>query len=88
MINRRNFLRGMFAAPAIVAVESIMPIKIIKSPLIATYEGFTSFDSGIFYCPYVPLQMVGMSEWFAVPGMKTLEFNSRYDYVEKKTFFG
>jgi len=59
MITRRNLLRGLFAAPAIVAVENIMPIKlIVPDPIIMPYKGKEIFEAGIFYAPYLPLKIV------------------------------
>lgn len=75
IITRRNILRGMFAAPAIIAIDNLMPVKayakLIK-PDLAGYKvvcdlqqvpGAKSFyfESTIYYCPYIPME----TEWFA-----------------------
>lgn len=33
ILSRRNFLGGLIAAPAIVHIENIMPVKLFKAPL-------------------------------------------------------
>jgi len=59
MITKRNLLRGLFAAPAIVAVENIMPIKlIVPDPIIMPYKGIERLFAGVFYAPYIPLIIV------------------------------
>jgi hypothetical protein len=59
MITKRNLLRGLFAAPAIVAVQNIMPIKLfVPDPIIMPYKGKAIFDAGIFYAPYIPVEIV------------------------------
>ena len=32
ILPRRTFLRGLFAAPAIIAVDRLMPVKMFQSP--------------------------------------------------------
>lgn len=49
MIERRNFLKGLFAAPAIVAVGSLMPIKAVKANIF-TLEKFTEIPSYNTWC--------------------------------------
>ena len=60
ILTRRNILRGMFAAPAIIAIDRLMPVKayasIIKpDPNVVWYKGVQTFDSALCYCPYIPL---------------------------------
>lgn len=62
---RRKFLTGLGGlvfAPAIVRAENIMPVR--SPPLITSvtvispgsgYKVATAIDSGLYYCPYVPL---------------------------------
>lgn len=99
--SRRNFLRGMFALPVIVAIDHIMPVKafelikpapveietfdpiligmirrvmpnIIAQDILGVqqiinpcgeiflpYTRTMAFDAGVFYAPYVPLQVTG-----------------------------
>lgn len=60
ILTRRNVLRGMFAAPAIIAIDNLMPVKayafVNRDPNIVWYKGKTVFDSAFYYCPYVPLE--------------------------------
>jgi len=62
--SRRSFIRNLFVAPAIVAATNIMPIKAIAdilapiNPNTLGYKAGSTFDAGVFYCPYVPLQHV------------------------------
>ena len=54
-MDRRKFLTGtvaLFATPAIVKFESIMPIRRIIPPR------FKYFEAAGFYCPYIPLKVV------------------------------
>ena len=37
-MHRRSFLRGLFAAPAVVAVSSLMPIRGIVMPAFASWD--------------------------------------------------
>jgi hypothetical protein len=58
LITRRSIVRGMFAMPAIVAFDNIMPIKVwAEPPIILPYKGISAFEAGMFYCPYIPLEM-------------------------------
>lgn len=56
MITRRNLLRGLVVAPAIIAIDRLMPLSFERrSSLILPYKGKQLFDVGAFYCPYVPI---------------------------------
>lgn len=69
MLTRRSFLTnvvGLLCAPAIVRAESLMPVR---SPRIL--RGYTAFDAGVFYCPYIPLQYDG-------PGVSPMTAPSPY----------
>lgn len=54
LIERRALLRGLFAAPAIVAAANIMPIRSIDRFLTGQF-GFKEFSLG-YYC--IPAKMV------------------------------
>ena len=60
ILTRRNILRGMFAAPAIIAIDNLMPVKaysfINPDPNVVLYKGIQKLDHAIFYCPYIPLE--------------------------------
>jgi len=59
----------MFAAPAIIAIDRLMPVKAFAEPIflspmfktpygiIAPYKGGNVLDVAFFYCPYIPLQV-------------------------------
>lgn len=46
----------MFAAPAIIAIDRLMPVKSYAS-IIAPYKGKAAIDAAMFYCPYMPLEL-------------------------------
>ena len=57
-MNRRSFLRGLLGIPAVALVSKIPIIEASPlSDMVLPYKGKTAFDAGVFYCPYVPLQM-------------------------------
>ena len=66
LIARRNVLRGLFAMPAIVAIDHIMPIKVDKPYIILPYRGKVIFDEAFYYAPYIPVT------WFAPAGFPNL----------------
>lgn len=83
--SRRGFLTGLtalFVAPAIVKVENIMPVKIIKPDDLIPYKGIHVFDAGFFYCPYVPLVLAAPSFGKSFPA---IEFKTRYGVVNEIT---
>lgn len=57
IITRRNVMRGLFATPAIVAFDNIMPVKLFDIPKenVVWYKGKVTFDAAFVYCPYIPL---------------------------------
>lgn len=72
IITRRNALRGLFAAPAIIAIDRLMPVKayaaIIKpNPNVLWYNGKVTFDEAFYYCPYRPV------DWYPVQGVDTMK---------------
>jgi hypothetical protein len=50
-----------------------MPVRIIRPSILMPYTGITVFDAGLFYCPYIPLQM--SREFAPLPKIK---FRTRY----------
>lgn len=63
MIERRSFLRGLLAAPAVVAASSLMPIK----PSLAYVRPHIILHSGTkFYCE-VPWQSVSLGIGRIIP---------------------
>lgn len=59
LIHRRTFLRGLFAAPAIVAVSSIMPIRV--------FEDSTLIDANLLLTQgVVMIRKIGVNEWSIV----------------------
>jgi len=66
---RRSFLRGLFAAPAIVAYHNIMPVKLFRPDYVDVV-----LDMGLFDGRWVPryeLEMVRMRD-LLLPGLKDL----------------
>jgi hypothetical protein len=67
LITKRNLLRGMFAMPAIVMIDNIMPVKLFDIPKrpeytlvpesvwIAPYKGKVLYDEAFYYAPYIPV---------------------------------
>lgn len=51
-MKRRSFLKGL---GALFGVSLVAPKLIIEST-------FSEYDTGYFYCPYLPLQISGTSE--------------------------
>jgi len=41
-----------------VYIDPYAPISSTREFAVVGYKGSTAYDSGLFYCPYVPLQMV------------------------------
>ena len=63
MPSRRFFiLGGLVAAPAVIAIDKLMPVRSyvtpVRSYVTMGYKGSSTFEIGLFYCPYIPLQMV------------------------------
>lgn len=66
LITRRGFLT-LLSGAAVVAVTSVslvgllIPEKAVAASepevVIVSYKGNLKFDSGYFYCPYIPLMM-------------------------------
>ena len=76
LIQRRNLLRGLFAAPAIIAIDRLMPVRAIveaKNSLLVGYKGAPIFDAGLFYCPYIPLQTASV-----IDNETPIMFKTRY----------
>ena len=63
LITRRSLVRGMFAMPAIVAFDNIMPVKVWAEPhpriIIPKIK---MIEVSAFYCPYIPLVLDDMIE--------------------------
>lgn len=75
MISKRNLLRGLFATPAIIAIDRLMPIKLIvpHNPLLARYKGMVVSESAFYYCPYIPLKVVNSE--------KVMDYLVKYDHI-------
>lgn len=64
-MNRRSFLKGLLGLGACL----LLPIPKLKeeTPTVKwgdktlAYKGKTSFEAGYVYCPYIPLQLVRIS---------------------------
>lgn len=56
-LSRRGFLGGLFGTIVALNIPEVKAQEPPKKPDIAPYKGVTSFDAGVFYCPYIPLQM-------------------------------
>ena len=78
-VNRRSFLRGLIAAPAVVAASSLMPISSIDY-ILAGYRRKNPLEIGAFYCPYIPLQYYRIDKREFEDVHKT-EFVTRYGVV-------
>ncbi len=81
--SRRKFLTGLatlVAAPAIVKVSSLMPVR---PDYLMPYKGMELFDAGVFYCPYVPLSIVNTWASNEIIDYKSrrLSFKTRYGLV-------
>lgn len=76
ILTRRNILRGMFAAPAIIAIDNLMPVKaysfVSRDPNAIRYKGIQQSDAAFFYCPYIPL--IDPDPWFAPAGIDKLKY--------------
>lgn len=83
ILTRRNILRGMFAAPAIIAIDNLMPVKaysfINPDPNVVLYKGIQGIDSAFVYCPYIPLE----TEWFAPAALDKLKHVIVYKVYEE-----
>ena len=79
ILTRRNILRGMFAAPAIIAIDNLMPVKAYASLIKpVSYKVKITHDESFFYCPYMPLEYevykkAELVEWHPVPGVDTMK---------------
>jgi hypothetical protein len=71
-LSRRGFLAGIcaaIAAPAIIRLPGIlMPVK---NRNLIPYKGKDTFDAGIFYCPYIPLQRYDLTTHYTTTGTVT-----------------
>lgn len=56
-LSRRGFL-GTLLGALVAPYIPRPPTKEIIEPIVTAYKGVTAFDAGVFYCPYIPLQMV------------------------------
>lgn len=84
--SRRKFLTGLttfIAAPAIIKVSSLMPVRSVQPDLLMPYKGMELFDAGVFYCPYVPLYIVKnwASKEIIAYKSRRLSFKTRYGLV-------
>lgn len=85
--SRRGFLTGLIgliAVPAIVKVTNLMPISVVRNPLILPYKGTSGFDAGIFYCPYVPLQYAKPTKGFTFKTTNLLPklIKPQYEFID------
>jgi hypothetical protein len=80
-ITRRSLFRKSFGVVTGVVVSSIVPLRAIAEPesVVLPYRGRATFDAGLFYCPYIPLQMTSAKAVPDVPPM--VRFNTRYGIV-------
>ena len=65
---------GTLAGRYKVFIDPYAPVAASQEYMIVGYKGASPFDAGIFYCPYVPLQMmraVNPSSFIPVIGFKT-----------------
>lgn len=90
ILTRRNILRGMFAAPAIIAIDNLMPVKayakLIKSDGTLWYNGKQTMDAGLYYCPYEVV-----CDLPPIPGAKSLPLHGEFEieiYVKPLYFNG
>jgi len=84
--SRRKFLTGLatlVAAPAIVKVSSLMPVRSVQPDLLMPYKGMVIDDVAGFYCPYVPLSIVKnwASNEIITYKSRRLSFKTRYGLV-------
>ena|SRR5271157_1080175 len=87
-LSRRSFLKwigagAVLAIPVVRAVSLITPVEASPAviPVVAGYKGFTAYDAGMFYCPYVPLMNSGVV--VDPEGITQVQsFTTRYGNVE------
>ena len=94
--SRRNFLTGIFAAPAIIAIDRLMPVKkfdIIKTvKLISPGERFRinpgvyiNADAAFYYAPYVPFISANAFDYYdmyTIPNQMYLIINNEYQNIK------
>jgi hypothetical protein len=52
-MDRRNFLRGLVAAPAVILTNHLMPVRLFDpNPFVLRYKGWVQMDAGLYYAPY------------------------------------
>ena len=76
MIKRRSFLKGLFGISLVPLIGSSTYKK--SHPDVLPHKGKNSFDSGCFYCPYIPLQTVATKDVETLP---EVAFKTRYDML-------
>jgi hypothetical protein len=82
MLSRRGLLgclTGIIAAPMIVKIDSIMPVKVMRP---------TAFDVGLFYCPYMPFtieKIIVRTKSRALNAQYTREL-ADYDLIDNKGY--
>ena len=57
LITRRSLLRGLVAAPAIIAIDRLMPVKVWEDPILTMYRGKAIMDAASYYAPYIPFKI-------------------------------
>jgi len=80
-LNRRKFLFGasaVVAAPAIAKIQNLMPVKVMEDYTLAGYKGVTGYDAGLFYCPYIPLQVMRADDATGIEFTPHIGFKTRY----------
>jgi hypothetical protein len=85
-MNRRSFVKGLatlfgtiIVAPKLLLTENIITPTIVAQEFIDVgYEGSEYMDSGMYYCPYIPLQISKV-----VNGTTTelINFTTRYGNI-------
>jgi len=82
ILSRRKILTGLLAAPAVIAVHKLMPVKFIDfhDPRLVRYKGASNFDGGLFYCPNIP-------EWYPPAGLNIGILNQKMKiFIDNKQF--
>ena len=67
-MNRRGFLAALFGLPFVKTAP-------VDGPVLARWKARESIDAGLFYCPYIPLQLPNHARIPTIP----LTFKTRYD---------
>lgn len=72
-MNRRGLLKsfaGLFALPLLPKIEAVA--KVAEPSIITAYKGVSVFDSGLYCCPYIPLQRASADVVTAIQKTKSI----------------